>query len=139
MLRSDQVSPRSAVRRRTAVIVLLSTAGGASAGCISSESCEAVLCGMLPPAVTATIRDASDGGIVCGAVVNDFPFDCAAARPVQLSDGGYPYRAGPVPLTVSAPGYVTQSRTVDVPARADDSCCPLLYEPQQVDVALVPL
>jgi len=40
---------------------------------------------------------------------------------------------------VGAPGYVPQSRTVDVPPRQDDSCCPLLFEPQQVDIALVPL
>ena len=77
------------------------------------ESCDAVLCGMLPPAVTASVRDAVDGGT--------------------------PAAAGPVPLVVGAPGYVPQSRTVDVPPRQDDSCCPLLFEPQQVDIALVPL
>ena len=111
----------------------------ATTGCISSESCDAVLCGMLPPAVTASVRDAVDGGIVHSAVVNGAPFDCAAHCPVLFPDGGTPAAAGPVPLVVGAPGYVPQSRTVDVPPRQDDSCCPLLFEPQQVDIALVPL
>jgi len=111
----------------------------ASSGCISSESCEAVLCAPLPPAVTASVHDALDGGIVHSAVVNGFPFDCPTHCTVLFPDGGSPESAGPVPVTVSAPGYATQSQMVQVPVRADDSCCPLPFEPQQVDVALVPL
>lgn len=122
---------RPAASAMLAAVLLLPTSG-----CVAE--CAGTICGALPPAVTATIRDASDGGTVPGAVVNGFPFSCAAACPVQLPDGGFPYQAGSVPLAVSAPGYVTQSRTVEVPARSDESCCPLPYHPQQVDVALVP-
>ena len=126
-------------KRRAAVALLLTTVGVASSGCISSESCDAVLCGMVPPAVTAAVHDAVDGGIVHSAVVNGFPFDCATHCPVLFPDGGIPAAAGPVPLVVSAPGYLTQSRTVDVPARQDDSCCPLLFQPQEINIALAPL
>jgi hypothetical protein len=108
---------------------------GAS-GCVAE--CAGTICGAVPPAVTATIRDSVDGGIVHSAVVNGFPFDCPTACPVQLPDGGSPGQAGSYPLTVGAPGYVTQSRTVDVPSREDNSCCPLNFEPQEVHVALVP-
>jgi hypothetical protein len=127
------------MRRSTSVLGAVVAALPGSSGCISSESCEAVLCGPLPPAVTASVRDSVDGGTVHSAVVNGFPFDCATQCPVLFPDGGFPESAGPVPLVVSAPGYATQSQTVQVPTREDESCCPLPFEPQQVDMALVPL
>jgi hypothetical protein len=127
----------AACRRVSAAVALCAGVLLWNSGCVAE--CGDTICAPLPPAVTATVRDAVDGGIVHAAVVNGFPFECIAACPVQLPDAGYPYRSGPVPVTVSAPGYREQSRMVDVPTRSDDSCCPLLYQPQQLDVALVPL
>lgn len=125
--------------RCTLTSFLVATALLAASGCISSESCEAVICGPLPPAVTASVRDSLDGGVVHSAVVNGFPFDCSAPCPVRLPDGGPITTAGPVPLVVTAPGYATHTGTVQVPAREDDTCCPLLYTPQELDIALAPL
>ena len=127
------------MRRTASVLGAVSAALLASSGCISSESCDAVLCGPLPPAVTASVRDSLDGGIVHAAVVNGFPFDCASHCPVLFPDGGMPEAAGPAPLAVSAPGYASHSETVQVPTREDDSCCPLRFQPQAIDVALTPL
>ena len=123
--------------RMAAAVTLAGAMIFGASGCVAE--CAGTICGALPPAVTATVRNASDGGTVPGATVNGYPFSCAGACPVQLPDGGYPYQAGAFPLTVSAPGYLTQVHTVDVPARLDESCCPLPYQPQQADVALVPL
>jgi hypothetical protein len=104
-------------------------------GCTSECSAQ---CGVLPPAVRLTVRDAVDGGPVVDAVANGFP--CPGFCDLRLPDGGSIQDPGTFPVSVEAAGYQPQSSPVTVPARADPGfCCPVSYVPQDRDVRLVPL
>ena|SRR5215510_8616403 len=105
--------------------------------------CEAISCPGSPPALSARVIDKHDGTVIHSATINGFPFDCPSSCAVLLPDAGIPYRAGPVPLDVSAPGYHPFSGVVQIAAAEIDvngnGCCKLLYVPQEVNLPLDPL
>ena len=114
-----------------AALVLLT-----SSGC---QMCEALSCGLAPPAVSVRIIDGFDGGVIHTAVVNGFPFDCPTAYcSVPLPDGGMPAGAGPVSIVVSAPGYMTAGWTEYVSEIDVSGCCGLDYQPRAEVIALYP-
>jgi len=100
-------------------------------------------CRALPPYLSIAVRDALDAGPIATARVNDVSCGPAGACEFRNKPDGGPASAGPVSLEATAPGYRSQSLTVDVPAATpvDTGCCGVTppYVPQSRTVLLEPL
>ncbi len=109
---------------------------GAVSGC--SESGMACDCVALPPAITFTVVDANDGGMVSGASVNGV--SCSGGCSGHLPDGGLIEQAGRFDFSADAPGYEGLQFEADVPAApVTGRCCEIPFVPQHVGVPLLPL
>lgn len=112
----------------------------------SGQDCGAVLCGPLPPALRLNVRNARGGSlggvvalsnVVTPAGPSSAP-DACVAETSALTTCSINKGAGHYELDVSAPGYVGQHVSANVPApiTAPGACCGVPYVPVQVEVLL---
>lgn len=81
------------------------------AGC-----CTGVQCDMCPPAVFISAADADTGAPIQAFSISGYT-DSACNQSCMIG-----YQPGTYTVTVSAPGYVSQTLTIDVP-EGGEGCC----------------
>ncbi len=99
------------------------------------DPCSGLVSGPCDAPIRLVVRDANTGVVIREAAVSGAPGSCIDGRcEVQGRGSG----AGRYELSVSAPGYVAQSITVDVPEVEEEGCFGCGYETVEMDVQLQP-